>query len=376
MSIQNMDMRTSSLRPLYRGDTRDDTASEVPVPKLGHILRLTDDVGILQHARYQVPDRCHGYCTDDNARALMAMLLARSLLSETEAIDHLTVRFLSFLQHALNDKTGRFRNFMSYDRRWLEAAGSEDSHGRTIWALGQAATLAPTDALRSAVCNLFERAIPELKTFTHARALAFALIGCHAFLSRHDSREVKALAQEMADKLFQSYRENAADDWPWIEDKVTYANAKISHALIASGRALHQPEMIQAGLRSLIWLLEMQTDAQGYFTPVGNKGWYARKGRRARYDQQPIEALSMIEACREAFEVTGDHAWPGQASMCVGWFLGQNVGRAVLYDTTTGACCDGLGTAGPNLNCGAESTLVCFLSLVHYHQVLKENRPG
>lgn len=347
------------------------TASrELPQPKLDHIIRLTDGVGILQHAKFIVPNRWHGYCVDDNARALIAVMLARHLVADAETITNLACTYIGFLHHAFNEQSGRFRNFMGYDRRWLEPVGSEDSHGRALWGLGEAVKLSTSDNIQAAAQELFENALRLITDFKSPRAWAFAINGIHAYLNRFGGdSQVRRILKNLADKLMLLYRENAEEDWPWIEDTVTYANGKIPQALIISGRALDNPEMLKAGLCSLEWLMKIQTDSKGYFVPVGNNGWYPRGGEKARFDQQPIEALDMIEACREAYEATCDSNWLNHGHRCLEWFLGRNDMNEPLYDHKTGGCCDGLGLDGPNRNQGAESTLVCFLSLLNLNQL-------
>jgi glycosyltransferase involved in cell wall biosynthesis len=362
--------RESSPRPLFRPKTMEAAPLEVPQPKLNHIIRLTDDVGILQHAKFIVPDRYHGYCTDDNARGLIAVLTAQDMIADVSDVGNLACTYMSFLDHAFNEENGRFRNFMGYDRRWLEEMGSEDSHGRAIWGLGEAVALAKSDNIRAAAQSLFEKALPALTGFNSPRTWAFALVGIHAYLRKFSGEsDVRRVREKLAENLFQKYRENAGDDWPWIQNMVAYANGKISQALIMSGRWSRSNKMLQAGLHSLEWLMEVQTDPKGHIVPVGNNGWYPRGGEKARFDQQPIEVSSMIEACRAAYEATNDPKWLNHAQRCLEWFLGRNDLNAPLYDHKTGGCCDGLHADGPNLNQGAESTLVCFLSLLNIHQL-------
>ncbi|HHL40722.1 MAG TPA: glycosyltransferase [Deltaproteobacteria bacterium] len=363
--------RERTPRPVARPKTVIGSApGEPPQPKLDHIRRLTDDVGIIQHAKYTVPNRYHGYCTDDNARALIAVLMAQDMIADGEAATDLACTYMSFLHHAFNEKNGRFRNFMGYDRRWLEEVGSEDSHGRAVWGLGEAVAMAESADLRAAAQDVFEKALPALTTFESPRAWAFALIGIHAYLRRFaGDSEVRRIRGKLAERLLQKYRRNADDRWVWIEDTLTYANGKISQALIMSGRSQRNEEMLRAGLRTLAWLMDVQTDAKGHFVPVGNNGWYRRGGLKARFDQQPIEALDMIEACREAYEATGEDVWLNHAQRCLDWFLGRNDLNAPLYDHRSGGCCDGLQADGPNRNQGAESTLVCFLSLLNLNML-------
>lgn len=357
-------------RPLFRAKTMDMAPRELPQPKLDHIIRLSDDVGILQHAKYIVPDRYHGYCTDDNARALIAVLMAREMIPNSNIVTNLACTYISFLHHAFNEETGRFRNFMGYDRCWLEEIGSEDSHGRAVWGLGEAVALAESADIRDAARAVFEKALPALADFTFPRTWSFALGGIHAYLTRYSGdSEVRRVRETLANKLFTKFRQNATDEWPWIEDRLTYANGRISQALILCGRHLDCDDMLQAGLRSLEWLMTMQTDPKGHFVPVGNNGWYPKGGTKARFDQQPIEALDMIEACREAYDATNDSKWVSHAQRCLEWFLGHNDLNAPLYNHKTGGCYDGLNADGPNRNQGAESTLAFFLSMAHLNRM-------
>ena len=341
---------------------------EMPQLKFDHLRRLTDDVGLLQHARGIVPDRMHGYCTDDNARALIAVSMAQDLSPDDHELLELGCRYLSFLRHAFNAKQGRFRNFMGYDRRWQEDVGSEDSHGRAIWSLGLVIGAEKPTVLSDVALELFEQAVLIMKEFQSPRACAFGLMGIHAYLQRFSGdSEVRRLRRLLATHLFDLYQTHASAAWPWIEDAVTYANGKIAQALLLSGHALHHSDMFEAGLKSLAWLLREQTDSDGHFTPIGNQGWFWRQGTKARFDQQPIEAFTMIEACLEAYGLTQDEQWRNAARDCFEWFLGRNDMQVSVYDYKSGGCCDGLSANGVNRNQGAESTLAWLLSLLHIY---------
>lgn len=357
-------------RAAFRAKIVNAVPGEMPHPKLDHIIRLTDDVGILQHTKFIVPNRFHGYCTDDNARALITVLMIQDMITENEIAAELACKYVSFLHHAYNEDVGRFRNFMGYDRQWLEAQGSEDSHGRAVWGLGEAVALCRSDDVRGAALDIFEKALQPLVDFTSPRSWAFGLVGIHAYLQKFSGdSEVRRVRERLADRLFRLYQDNSTGSWPWIEKTVTYANGKISQALIMSGQWLPKGEMVQAGLRSLEWLIDIQTDDRGHFVPIGNNGWYTRGGPKARFDQQPIEALNMIEACRQAYNVTSDTKWITYAQQCMEWFLGRNDLGVPLYDHKTGGCCDGLTADGPNRNQGAESTLACLLSLLNLYKI-------
>jgi hypothetical protein len=209
-----------------------------------------------------------------------------------------------------------------------------------------------------------------MSDFQSPRAWAFGLVGIHAYLRRFSGdSEVRRVRAILAERLFELYKVNANDDWPWIEDKLAYANGKISQSLLLSGQWLQQGDMVEAGFRSLEWLVQIQNDPKGHFVPIGNDGWWARNGHRARFDQQPIEAHNMIEACIEAYKISSDEKWIAAAQRCLEWFLGRNDLNASLYDYKTGGCCDGLTPDGANRNQGAESTLAWLLSLLNMYSV-------
>jgi glycosyltransferase involved in cell wall biosynthesis len=358
--------RDREIRPstVFEAKTLKVTQPEVPQPKLDYIKLMTDDVGIIQHAKFIVPDRTHGYTTDDNARALIAVLRAQDFISDENELMALTCRYLSFVHYAFNETTGRFRNFMGYDRKWLEEEGTEDCHGRSILGLGMTVGLSKSESLTGMAMVVLKKALPVMTNFESPRAWAFGLVGLHSYLEKFSGdTEVRRIKEKLAKKLFELYRANVTKDWPWIENTVNYANAKIPQAMILSGRWLCNSEMIQDGLQSLEWLLDIQTDSRGHFAPIGNHGWYSKDGSRARFDQQPIEAQNMIDACIEAYKVTGDQKWIEESRMCFDWFLGRNDLNIPLYDYSTGGCRDGLTADGANQNEGAESTLAWLLSL-------------
>jgi len=321
---------------------------------------------MLQHAKYTVPDRIHGYCVDDNARALIVAVTLQDLQPLDSAPGGLAAIYLSFLSHAFNGQTGRFRNFMSYNRHWLEETGSEDSHGRAVWGLGAAVALGRDKGQVGLAVDLFHRALDTTEHFTYPRAIAFAIIGIHAYLSRYsgDSR-AKRMRRILSDRLMQQFRDFASEDWPWCEDTLTYDNARLPQALLLSGQWLPDREMLDMGLRALDWLKRVQTDETGgHFAAIGNHGWFPRGGGKARFDQQPIEAAAMVDACIEAFNCTRDEAWSAYAYRCLNWYQGENDLGVVLCDYATGGCRDGLEAQGANENQGAESTLSWLMALL------------
>jgi len=340
------------------------TVTALPELNLAHLRRMTDDTGVLQHAIYVVPDRHHGYCADDNARALVAALMCHELRRDTKVLPLVDV-YLSFLHHAFNSATRRFRNFMTYDRRWLEQSGSEDVHGRAIWAIGLATALAPNEATMSFATRLLGASLEEVDNLTSPRAWAFVLTGLHAYLERFPGdTNVRRIRTRLSQRLYQRFAENATDDWPWCEDTVTYDNAKLPNALILCGQWAPDERMLRQGLTSLAWLVEMQTSEDGSVSLIGNRGWLRRDGTRARFDQQPVEAMSTIEACADAYRATHDAVWARRARRFLNWFTGSNETRTMIYDYQTGGCRDGLHADGPNLNQGAESTLSWLIALL------------
>lgn len=352
----------------FRARTLGRTIPDLPRPCFEHIQRLTDDTGILQHAKYIVPDRSFGYCTDDNARALIAVLMAQGMVPDDTTLIDLACRYLGYLQNAFNETNGHFRNFMTYDRQWLDESGSEDSHSRAIWGLGVTLALSRSPGITNAAYSIFEPALPVLADFTSPRAWAYGLLGIHVYLQKFGGdRGVRNLRSALANQLFDLYLANASKDWPWIEETLAYANGIIPQALLLSGQWLQREDMVEAGLKMLHWLLKIQTEGKGHFVPIGNHGWFSKGGQKARFDQQPIEAQHMIEACTEAYYLTKDKKWLDEARNCFDWFMGRNDLNISLIDYKTGGCCDGLTADGANQNQGAESTVCCMISLLRMH---------
>lgn len=349
------------------GPTARFAAPDLPEVDLRHLRTLTDNVGILQHARYTIPDRRHGYSTDDQARALIAVLRAYDLLRD-ETLLPLASTYLAFLDHAFNEQLRRFRNFLSYDRRWLEEQGAEDSHGRALWALGITVRMTPHEGMAALALNLFDRGRTVAEQFTSPRAWAFTLLGVDAYLQRFGGdSEVRRLRDTLALRLFQQCQANGDADWPWPEDVLTYENARLPQALLLAGWQMERSDLVAAGLARLEWLLKAQSAPAGHLSIIGSLGWWRRQGPRARFDQQPVEAQALAEACVEAFKLTGRRVWLREARRCLAWFLGQNDLGLPLYDYTTGGCRDGLHPDRANENQGAESTLAWLNALLSLH---------
>ena len=341
---------------------------ELPDVNLRHLLRLTDSTGVLQHARFSIPNYAEGYTTDDNARALAVAVRSRDFGPDGAELRSLAGRYLAFLEYAFQRDMGRFHNFLSYDRRWLDDSGSEDSHGRAIMGLGYAVELAVEDGQVTAAMNLFNAAMPAVDLFTSPRAWAFTLIGIHEYLKRFPGdSSTRRMREVLATRLHGLLKSAAADDWFWFEDSLNYANARLCQALLVAAKGLGREDMAGDALRALDWLARLQTNPRGGFSPVGSNGWHRRGGTPARFAQQPLEAQTMIEACREAHIQTGERRWREEMRMAFDWFFGGNELGVPLYDAVTRGCCDGLEPHGVNMNQGAESTLAFLLSLLTMH---------
>jgi hypothetical protein len=330
-----------------------------PEVHLNHLLRLTDDVGIFQHAIFHLPNYAEGYTTDDNARALLLSLrLYVQHDSEAQRLEELLSRYLAFLWYAYNPVLKRFRNFLGYDRRWLEDKGSDDSQGRAIWALGEAVEHIHLLDFSDVAFSLFQNGLPAVLDISSPRAWAFTLLGIHPYLQRFpNDRAVRLVGLTFAERLAALYRRNSATNWPWFEEAVAYSNARLPQALLVASQLTGREEYGRIGFESLEWLVNLQTSEEGHFMPVGSNGFYRRGGERALFDQQPVEAGGMVSACLEAYSISQDAFWLEEARRAYSWFFGANIVGLPLYDPGTGGCHDGLQPDRLNRNQGAESTL-------------------
>jgi glycosyltransferase involved in cell wall biosynthesis len=344
---------------------------ELPELKLSHLRLMSDSTGLIQHADYNVPCFNEGYSIDDNARALLLTALIEDSRSEgADEVRTLASRYLAFVSHAFNPAIGRFRNKMSYARNWLEDCGSEDSHGRSLWALGAVVGRSFDPGRQSLGGHLFHAAVPAVTSFTSPRAWAFSLLGIDEYLRafKGDS-SVQQVQGILSKQLLAMYKQESEPGWDWFESYLTYSNARLPQALISAGRCMKDAEMVTAGLKSLSWLVQVQTSQEGYFAPIGSNGFWQRGETRAQFDQQPVEASGMISACLEARRATGDEQWLKEARRAFYWFLGENQLQQALYDDATGGCCDGLHEDRINQNQGAESTLSFLLALLEMRAI-------
>jgi len=344
--------------------TLDQKPRELPPLKLSHLSRMTDSTGVFQHAVFSVPNFSEGYCTDDNARAFVLAVLLGELGEDAEPVRALATTSAAFLHHAFNPQMKRFHNFLSFDRRWLDELGSEDCQGRALWALGIGVGRSPFRSFQMMAGQLFAQALPVLTEFTSPRAWAFGLIGIHEYLRRLSGDSLVNQTREiLIRRLMERFEASSHEDWQWFEEELSYDNAKLAHALIVSGQATGQPAVLQRGIDCLRWLTELQMSDKGHFRPIGSNGFYRRGGRRADFDQQPIEAQATVSACLEAYRATSDVWWYDHAQSAFDWFIGWNDLGLELYSPETGGCRDGLHVDRVNGNQGAESTLAFLLSL-------------
>ncbi|MCC7336492.1 MAG: glycosyltransferase family 4 protein [Pirellulaceae bacterium] len=355
---------SSQLKPLAVR-TLDEQPLALPKLQLDHLRRLSDSTGVVQHAIYTIPDHAHGYCTDDNARALILTVLLEEQGKESAELHSLASRYAAFLNFAFDRDTCRFRNFMCFDRRWLEENGSDDAQGRALWALGTCIGRSRRAGLSAWARELFHRAMPACEETTSPRTWALGIMGIHEYLQRFSGdRAAATMSQRLADRLIAMYDSVATDDWPWFENIATYNNAKLSQSLITHGRWSDDQRAVEIGLKSLRWLCEKQLSPQGRFRPIGSNGFSREGGVAAVFDQQAIETYAMISSSIEAFAVSKDMFWNEQAHLAFDWFLGRNDLGQPIYDAATGGCNDGLMENRVNENQGAESTLAFLLSLV------------
>jgi glycosyltransferase involved in cell wall biosynthesis len=360
--------------------------NRLPELNLNHVNALTDDTGVLQHAIFTVPNRGEGYTTDDAARALiLTVMLERVGKDQGEKderekpnlpVANFSARYLSFLEHGFNPPKGRFRNFLGYDRRWNEAAGSEDCHGRAVWALGTVLGRSSDRGLRCAAGRLFELSLPAVVEFYSPRACAYTLLGIQEYLDSYPGdRDAQKIRSVLAGRLLAMYESVRRADWKWFENVLAYGNARLPQAILLVGSACSDDRMVSAGLESLDWLTETQrSETNGHFVPIGSQGFYRQGGEKARFDQQPIEAAGAVSASLQAYRLTGESRWRNEAWSAFNWFLGDNDLQLPLYDSITGGCRDGLHPDRANENQGAESTLSFLMALLEM-RALQESDP-
>ena len=345
-------------------------ALEIPEPPLDHIKRLTDSTGIFQHAKFIIPDRNHGYCTDDNARALIVMTKYLSQYTCPQAMELFDI-YLSFVCHSQRSD-GMVRNFMTFNRKWLENEPAHDSLGRALWAFGTVMANPPSPTYLSIIKDLFDKSVQHV-TDISIRGKAYAIFGLVDYLKQFPgASEIKRHLCQASDAIYYHFKENATKDWEWFEDILAYDNAVLPNALIAAGMAMENQEYIKTGLKTCEFLIK-NTYTGTHFSFVGCKGWYKRRGSRAKFDQQPLEVVSTILMLKSAYEATGLKRYLELQKKAFDWFLGDNDLQIPVYDFQTKGCYDGLERGGVNLNQGAESMISFMTSLLCIIESCKAN---
>ena len=340
----------------------------LPPFKLDHIIRLTDSTGIVQHATYGIPNYYEGYCLDDNARALLMAIMAYRQLKDETALGYIPT-YLAYIRYAQN-ADGTFRNFMAFNRNFLDEIGSEDAFGRAIWAIGYAVAYAPKDAYFRAARELFMRAIPHFERLRSIRSVANTILGLCHYLHAHPADDgLLALTRKLASRLYNEYAIHRHDDWHWYESLLAYDNALLPLAMMRAGNLLNDKAFRDVGYESMAFLTK-HTLKKGHLSIIGNAEWFRRHGIPSRFDQQPIDAMAMVLLLQQAYRDTGipDHLHAMVTAHR--WFLGENDLQICLYDPETGGCCDGLQADGVNHNQGAESALAYLISHLSVQQAL------
>ena len=325
-----------------------------------YIFTSTDDTGILQHGKYGVPDRNHGYATDDNARALILAVQLYEIYGKKKYLKLINI-YLSFLNHALNDK-GMFKNFMGYQRLFLEEQGSEDCYGRCLWALCRtlSSPAVPQNMKNTCTC-LLKEAFKNINNLSSPRAKAYVIVGMSYLEKNEDS--IRDMSQ-LSDSLVVQYQEYSNDSWKWYENSLSYGNAFLPWALSCAHRYLQKEIYYEIALESMTFL-ESIVLKEEYFKPIGCNEWLIKGQKPALYDEQPIEASEMLMACLEFYKMTGDRGYLEQAKKCKDWYLGSNSLDKNMIDDETGACYDGITEQGINLNQGAESSISYGLATIN-----------
>ncbi|MCK4478124.1 glycosyltransferase [Candidatus Bathyarchaeota archaeon] len=331
-----------------------------PPIKLDSLKALTDDTGILQHTKYSIPNRKEGYTTDDNARALIACIKFLQFHNDSD-VSKLATTYLSFLFH-MQRPDGKFHNLLSYSRHFLDDVGSEDCMGRSLWACGYTILTNLPKGIETISKEIFDKGLRHTSNFKSLRAKAFTILGlCYYYKAfPHDPNLSKNIVS-LTEQLFDSYQQVSSSDWCWFEPYLTYVNARLSQALFLAYGIIGDERYLQIAMKSFDFLVKVQVIDEKII-PIGNKGWYKKGGKRALYDQQPIEASCMVEAALAAFRVTGDEKYQRIAHIAFGWFLGKNSQDVMVYNPKTGGCYDGITPEGVNLNQGAEAMLSYLLA--------------
>lgn len=332
----------------------------LPAFSLDHIIRLTDDTGIIQHAKYGIPNLKEGYCLDDNARALLMVLMAYRESKDKSSLN-LAPIYLSYI-HYMQNEDGTFRNFLSFSRQFLDEVGSEDSFGRAIWALGYLLGNPPNDAYFQTGKLVFFNAVPNFEKLQSIRAIANTTLGISYYLKANPNDDAMIEKLKMlSEKLVAHFERNSTKDWKWFETKMTYDNGILPLSLLHAAEILNNEEVTKVAMESMDFLTDI-TLKEGYLSVIGNESWYKKGDKPSMYAQQPVDAMAMILMFQQAFQLTKDQTYLTKLFTCFMWFLGENDLRMSLFDFDTKGCCDGFDSYGINRNQGAESSLAYLIS--------------
>jgi hypothetical protein len=332
-----------------------------------HLKLLTDDVGIIQHAFFGVPRRHTGYTTDDNARALVAVARYSHVACDKE-LERLAATYLSFLNHA-QETSGLFRNFMTYDRTWMETGRrEEDALARSFLALAEVRASVLPESQKNAAENMLSRALQAMSEVSSPHAVPVALIGCAFEHARSPDTSLLSIITSFADRLCRLFEKVSSPHWQWFEPYLTYCNARMPHALFSTFRVTQNERVLDIARRSTSFLTKA-TFLDGLLQPIGNHGWYPRGGKRAHYDQQPVDAGASVELYVEAFVVTGDPEYRDLAHKAYSWYLGNNSEHLRVADQATGSCYDALMQGAVNLNQGAEACVTFLMAALALRQI-------
>ena len=343
----------------------------LPELKLDHLMSLSDNVGLLQHACFGIPDRDHGYSADDVGRGLAAIMTLYNQQKDEQVLPWIRT-YVSFLKHSQTE-TGHFHNFMSYDRRFQDDHGSDDTLGRCLWGLGTVVRWGPKEQIRALAQDMMDKATPRILEIEAPRAMAYTIIGIDHLLQKFEgASQFRRLLVQLADNLVSLYKGNRTADWHWFEDILTYGNAKIPESLLRAYQVTQDEEYLNIGLESLEFLTTEQWNGV-YFELIGNEGWYPKGGEKAFFGQQPVDAGYLVEAYVAASEVSDKYKHLELARLAFEWFLGRNRLNAALYDFADGSVADGMDSNGISANQGAES-VVCYLLAVLALSELKAQR--
>ncbi|MBS1494865.1 MAG: glycosyltransferase family 4 protein [Bacteroidetes bacterium] len=363
----------------YKTNTYSGTASKyralpaLPEINFNHLENLTDSTGILQHATYSIGNPAEGYCTDDNVRALLITVMHKLIFND-DKVSKLINIYLRFVYYSFNKEKGLFRNFMSYERKWLEEAGSEDSNGRVIFSLGYIIKNMDSNSIVGLSKSLFDESIQNMKDFKSPRTIAYMILGSVFYLSKFSGAlDIKKIFNNKCEELYNCYLKYKDEDWNWYEDSLSYSNARLPHALLMAGQFKNNKKYITAGLESLEWLYEqLLDDSRKFISLIGNDGWLVKGQPKARFDQQPVEIPPLMDACYQAYLITKNPEWISRVNMAFSWFLGNNERQEPICDFATGGCYDGLTSTMFNQNQGAESTLSWLLALLRMTKINQE----